>query len=197
MKDEAIIQDIQDHLRPGEEIQFLIRPVMGWWVLAWALRGLSIIWIGFLITPLIGLLIIPLVVLLGSGYGLLSWYFVGYAVTDRRLVARSGILSASVKEAPFSQITDSYLLRHFRFFDVGTLGFNTPGGRSQRTVGQYEVLFRVIPDPVGTRRRILELRNQGAVAQAAEDQELMRQQLQGTKVDSQAGSDPVQGGPVP
>lgn len=81
---------------------------------------------------------------------ILKWWTTEYAITNKRVYSKTGILLRRIHDAPLEKITDVALFQPFlgRLLNYGTIGINTAG-----TIG-YEIRFSSISDPVGVRGKI-------------------------------------------
>ena len=80
----------------------------------------------------------------------LDWAGRFYILTDRRVLARRGVLRVTVFETPLRQIqhTSLFFLARERIFGLGTIGFATAGS------DRFEAFWTMIADPVAVHRKI-------------------------------------------
>ncbi|MBI2126198.1 MAG: PH domain-containing protein [Thaumarchaeota archaeon] len=76
-----------------------------------------------------------------------------YALTNRKVYSKYGLIGRRVTESPISWVTDIQVNQGFlaRFLSIGTLRINTPGSAG------YEIVFLGISDPMNVRARIAAL----------------------------------------
>ena len=106
-------------------------------LIGWIIIGLLTIWI-------FGLGIIFFVV------AVLKWWQTEYAITNRRVYSKTGIISRIVHDAPLEKVTDATFYQSFlgRLLNFGTVSINTAG------MGGYEVNFVGVSDPVKVRAKV-------------------------------------------
>ena len=132
--------------------------------------------------PLVGFAI--LLVLMGF-LGYLTWNNTYFAVTDKRVLQKSGLIGMNVFDAPLTSVQNVSMLQPFFFklFGVGTILFATSGtgggsAMQRAQVSKYlssamwlagNIVFAGVRDPVATRRRIQELVEQSVARQKERD----------------------------
>jgi len=115
-----------------------------------------------------------LVVVLGY-MGYLTWLKTFYAVTDKRVLQKSGLIGMNVFDAPLTSIQNVSMIQSFFFklFGIGNIVFATSGtgggaamqrASASRSFGLSNamwlagnVVFQGVRDPVAARKRIQEL----------------------------------------
>jgi len=122
------------------------------------LGGETVLWYGRRsLKSLIGLFIIGILTLWICGLGiiffiaaLLKWWQTEYAITNRRVYSKIGLISRSVHDAPLERVTDATLRQSFfgRLLNFGTVGINTAG------MGGYEIVFAGVSNPVDVRLKV-------------------------------------------
>ncbi|RLS24226.1 MAG: PH domain-containing protein [Planctomycetota bacterium] len=82
----------------------------------------------------------------------LDWINHAYALTDRRVIARRGILSTALYEAPLLRIQNTIVVQSLRerLCGLGTLGFATAGR------GTFDAFWESIASPFEVHRKVLE-----------------------------------------
>lgn len=94
-------------------------------------------------------------VLLGSmrlGWAWLDWINHVYVLTDRRVIARRGILRTALYEAPLGRIQNTIVVQSLRerVFRLGTLGFATAGR------GTFDAFWESVAAPFEVHARVRE-----------------------------------------
>ncbi len=102
--------------------------------------------IGFLSAPPGGLLVLGGVVLIWLPAALLAYWarrFTAYAVTNKRVLLRTGILSRKLQSIPPAKITDTTVTQGImqRVLGCGDVAFNTAGS------SKVEMCWRCVDDP--------------------------------------------------
>lgn len=121
---------------------------------------------------------LPLVVLaavlgLSSLLGYLTWRNTFYAVTDKRVLQKSGLVGMNAFDAPLTSIQNVSLIQPWfsKLFGIGTLVFATSGtgGGTAMTRAQVSrtfasatwlagnIVFAGVRDPVATRKNVQEI----------------------------------------
>ena len=82
----------------------------------------------------------------------LDWINHAYALTDRRVIARRGILRTALYEAPLTRIQNTIVVQSMRerLCGLGTLGFATAGR------GTFDAFWESIASPFEVHRKVLE-----------------------------------------
>ena len=85
----------------------------------------------------------------------ISWNYILYAATDKRVVYQYGVFSRMFKEAAYDKITDTLVLRPFfeRILGCGTIAFNSAGSSH----GMYEIKWVFVKDPMGVKQIMTDL----------------------------------------
>jgi len=106
-------------------------------LIGWIILGILTIWI-------FGLGILFFIV------AILKWWQTEYAITNKRVYSKTGIISRTVHDAPLEKVTDATFHQSFlgRLLNFGTVGINTAG------MGGYEVRFTGVSDPVKARAKV-------------------------------------------
>lgn len=106
-------------------------------LIGWIVLGLLTVWI-------LGLGIVLLLV------AVLKWWQTEYAITNKRVYSKTGIISRTVHDAPLEKVTDATFHQSFigRLLNFGTVSINTAG------MGGYEVNFVGVSDPVKVRAKV-------------------------------------------
>lgn len=178
-------------LTAGEEVLLEVKPSFAPFLLApigalsalLAIGGLFALWgalrgFGTAFAALCGVFLIFLLPIIGLGaiLGFYRWKASYYAVTNRRVVVRTGLIGSTITDAPHNAIQNVTMVQNAfqKLFGYGTVvlatsgvGGGSPVSRpsvvrlwSETTmVGGNIVLFGV-RDPVGFRRRCVELMEQ-------------------------------------
>lgn len=86
------------------------------------------------------------------GWAWLDWINHAYALTDRRVIARRGVIRTLLAEAPLSRIQNTIVIQSVRerVCFLGTLGFATAGR------GTFDAFWESIPAPFDVHRKVLE-----------------------------------------
>jgi membrane protein YdbS with pleckstrin-like domain len=129
------------------------------------------------------LIIFAVLMLLSAYIGHLTWRKTYYAITDKRVVQKSGLMGLRVFDAPLTAIQNVSLIQPwlYKLFDTGVLLFATSGtgGGAAMTRASISrmwssstwlagnIVFAGVRDPVATRKRAQEVVD-AAVAQAKE-----------------------------
>ena len=82
-----------------------------------------------------------------------EWWGHVYVLTDRRVIARRGILRTVLQEAPLSRLQNTVVVQSLRerAFGLGTIGFAT-AGRST-----FDAFWEMVRKPFAVHRTILEV----------------------------------------
>lgn len=122
-----------------------------------------------------GLPLVVLAVVLGlsSLLGYFTWRNTFYAITDKRVLQKSGLVGMNAFDAPLTSIQNVSLLQPWfsKLFGIGTLVFATSGtgGGAAMTRAQVSkgfanatwlagnIVFAGVRDPVATRKRVQEI----------------------------------------
>jgi hypothetical protein len=130
---------------------------LGHWVLA------IILFLVLLVFP--PLLIVPILIII---WILLNRLSHEYALTNFRAIAKRGIVSRELREAPLQNVTDTALEQGIggRIFNYGTVMLNTAG------LAGYELAWVGVKDPVRAREKV------GAVTSGQEAKEKLRARLE-------------------
>ena len=86
------------------------------------------------------------------GWAWLDWINHAYMLTDRRVVARRGVLRTSLSEAPLARIQNTIVVQSLRerVCFLGTIGFATAGR------GTFDAFWESVAVPFEVHRRVLE-----------------------------------------
>ncbi len=127
------------------------------------------------------LIVLAIVLVLGAGLGYFTWLNTFYAVTDKRVLQKSGLIGMNSFDAPLASIQNVSMIQSFffRMFGIGTIVFATSGtgggaavqranaaqafGLASATWLAGNIVFQGVRDPVALRKRLQEL-VEGAVA---------------------------------
>lgn len=93
-----------------------------------------------------------LVAALRLGWAWIDWTFHLYALTDRRILARRGVLRTALYEAPLSRIQNTIVVQSLRerIFALGTIGFATAGR------GTFDAFWLTLHAPYAVHRTVLD-----------------------------------------
>ena len=85
-------------------------------------------------------------------WGWLDWINHCYALTDRRVLARRGVLRTQLAEAPLARIQNTIVVQSLRerICALGTLGFATAGR------GTFDAYWETVARPFDVHRTVLE-----------------------------------------
>jgi len=85
-------------------------------------------------------------------WGWLDWINHAYALTDRRVIARRGVLRTMLTEAPLARIQNTIVVQSMRerLCFLGTLGFATAGR------GTFDAFWESVATPFEVHRKVLE-----------------------------------------
>ncbi len=85
-------------------------------------------------------------------WAVLDWINHAYVLTDRRVIARRGILRTALYEAPLSRIQNTIVVQSLRerLCGLGTLGFATAGR------GTFDAFWETVASPFEVHRKVLE-----------------------------------------
>ncbi|OGS50368.1 MAG: hypothetical protein A3K65_08355 [Euryarchaeota archaeon RBG_16_68_12] len=125
------------------------------------------------------LVLLAIVITILGYIGYLTWMNTFYAVTDKRVLQKSGLIGTNAFDAPLTSIQNVTMLQSFfyRLFGIGTIVFATSGTGGGAALQRAQVgrgfanamwlagniVFAGVRDPIATRRRIQEI-VEGAVA---------------------------------
>lgn len=159
----AVPHSLQAVLHPDETIILLLRPSPLYIVLSS---------LGTLVAAVIGALVLAyaakfpwspwsdwhaaafgvLLAAIRLAWAWLDWINHAYALTDRRVIARRGVLRTSLAEAPLSRIQNTIVVQTLRerVCFLGTLGFATAGR------GTFDAFWESIASPFEVHRKVLE-----------------------------------------
>src|SRR2546425_70852 len=179
--DETILLELKPSAVP-----FVIAPalamstVLGTFLLAFALLAVESVPLAIRTCGL-PLVVLALVLVLTSITGYLTWRNTFFAVTDKRVLQKSGLIGMNAFDAPLTSIQNVTLLQPFFFklFGIGTIVFATSGtgggaaiprAAIGRTVASAmwlagNIVFAGVRDPVATRKRVQELVEQAVARQ--------------------------------
>jgi uncharacterized membrane protein YdbT with pleckstrin-like domain len=131
------------------------------------------------------LVIFAIILVLTSFIGYLTWMNTFYAVTDKRVLQKSGLIGMNAFDAPLTSIQNVTLMQPFFFklFGIGTIVFATSGTgggaavqRAQIARGMANAMwlagniaFAGVKDPVAMRKRVQELVEQAVARQKERD----------------------------
>lgn len=81
-----------------------------------------------------------------------DWWGHVYVLTDRRVIARRGILRTVLQEAPLARLQNTIVVQSLRerLFGLGTLGFATAGR------GTFDAFWETVRQPFAVHRKVLE-----------------------------------------
>ena len=82
----------------------------------------------------------------------LDWFTHAFVLTDRRVIARRGIIRTALYEAPLTRIQNTIVVQSARerLFGLGTIGFATAGR------GTFDAFWQSVPAPFAVHRKVLE-----------------------------------------
>jgi membrane protein YdbS with pleckstrin-like domain len=82
----------------------------------------------------------------------LDWWMHAFALTDRRVIARRGILRTALYEAPLSRVQNTIVVQSLRerLFGLGTIGFATAGR------GTFDAFWEMVASPFKVHRTVLD-----------------------------------------
>jgi len=119
------------------------------------------------------LVVFAILLVITSYIGYLTWLNTFYAVTDKRVLQKSGLVGMNAFDAPLTSIQNVTLMQPFFFklFGVGTIVFSTSGTGGGAAVQRAQIgramanamwlagniVFAGVRDPVATRKRVQEL----------------------------------------
>jgi uncharacterized membrane protein YdbT with pleckstrin-like domain len=85
-------------------------------------------------------------------WGWLDWYTHAFVLTDRRVIARRGVLRTALHEAPLVMIQNTVVVQSLRerIFGLGTIGFAT-AGRST-----FDAYWEMVPRPFVVHGQVLD-----------------------------------------
>lgn len=171
--DETILLELKPSAVP-----FVIAPILALSTL------ISVFLIGFVIlsaaspaaavrTCGLPLVILSFILVLGGYLGYLTWWNTFYAVTDKRILQKSGLIGINAYDAPLTAIQNVTLTQSAvaKLFGLGTLVFATSGTgggaavqRAQVTRGiasamwlAGNIVFAGVRDPVAARKRVQDI----------------------------------------
>ena len=86
------------------------------------------------------------------GWAWIDWINHVYVLTDRRVIARRGVLRTALYEAPLARIQNTIVVQSLRerVFRLGTLGFATAGR------GTFDAFWESVADPFAVHARVRE-----------------------------------------
>ena len=131
------------------------------------------------------LVIFAIVLVLTSFLGYLTWMNTFYAVTDKRVLQKSGLIGMNAFDAPLTSIQNVTLMQPFFFklFGIGTIVFATSGTGGGAAVQRAQIargmanamwlagniVFAGVKDPIAMRKRLQELVEQAVARQKERD----------------------------
>ncbi|GEM_PF-5602878 len=131
------------------------------------------------------LVIFAIILVLTSFIGYLTWMNTFYAVTDKRVLQKSGLIGMNAFDAPLTSIQNVTLMQPFFFklFGIGTIVFATSGTGGGAAVQRAQIargmanamwlagniVFAGVKDPVAMRKRVQELVEQAVARQKERD----------------------------
>ena len=152
---------LESVLSPGETVILLLRPSLLYIPLsslgtlaASVAMGLLLAYLAqFRWTPWSDLDAAGFAVLLASmrlGWAWLDWINHVYVLTDRRVIARRGVLRTALYEAPLARIQNTIVVQSMRerVFRLGTLGFATAGR------GTFDAFWESVSAPFAVHARV-------------------------------------------
>jgi uncharacterized membrane protein YdbT with pleckstrin-like domain len=126
-----------------------------------------------------------LILTLTSLLGYLTWRNTFYAVTDKRVLQKSGLIGMNAFDAPLTSIQNVTLMQPFFFklFGIGTIVFSTSGTGGGAAVQRAQIgrglanamwlagniVFAGVRDPVAARKRVQELVEASVARQKEKD----------------------------
>ena len=183
--DETILLELKPSAVP-----FVIAPalamstVLGTFLLAFALLAVESVPLAIRTCGL-PLVVLALVLVLTSITGYLTWRNTFFAVTDKRVLQKSGLIGMNAFDAPLSSIQNVTLMQPFFFklFGIGTIVFATSGTGGGAAVQRAQIargmanamwlagniVFAGVKDPVAMRKRVQELVEQAVARQKERD----------------------------
>ena len=86
------------------------------------------------------------------GWAAIDWWFHLYALTDRRILARYGVVRTALYEAPLTRIQNTIMVQSLRerIFGLGTIGFATAGR------GTFDAFWVTLASPAEVHRTVLD-----------------------------------------
>jgi len=131
------------------------------------------------------LVVFAMILVLTSFLGYLTWRNTYFAVTDKRVLQKSGLVGMNAFDAPLSSIQNVTLMQPFFFklFGIGTIVFATSGTGGGAAVQRAQIargmanamwlagniVFAGVKDPVAMRKRVQELVEQAVARQKERD----------------------------
>ena len=131
------------------------------------------------------LVVFAILLVLTSFLGYLTWRNTYFAVTDKRVLQKSGLIGMNAFDAPLSSIQNVTLMQPFFFklFGIGTIVFATSGTGGGAAVQRAQIargmanamwlagniVFAGVKDPVAMRKRVQELVEQAVSRQKERD----------------------------
>ena len=131
------------------------------------------------------LVVFAILLVLTSFLGYLTWMNTYFAVTDKRVLQKSGLIGMNAFDAPLSSIQNVTLMQPFFFklFGIGTIVFATSGTGGGAAVQRAQIargmanamwlagniVFAGVKDPVAMRKRVQELVEQAVARQKERD----------------------------
>lgn len=121
----------------------------------------------------IPLVIFAIILVISAYIGYLTWRNTYFAISDRRVLQKSGFIGMNAYDAPVTAIQNVTLLQPwlYRLFGIGTLVFATSGTGGGAAVSRAtatrslsnamwlagNIVFAGVRDPVATRKRVEEI----------------------------------------
>ena len=131
------------------------------------------------------LVVFAMILVLTSFLGYLTWRNTYFAVTDKRVLQKSGLVGMNAFDAPLTSIQNVTLMQPFFFklFGIGTIVFATSGTGGGAAVQRAQIargmanamwlagniVFAGVKDPVAMRKRVQELVEQAVARQKERD----------------------------
>jgi uncharacterized membrane protein YdbT with pleckstrin-like domain len=160
---QALPQALHASLGPDEVVILFLRPSLfyiplsslGTLVTA-AIIGLALAyfsrfqWVGW--TEANAIFIGVTIAALRLSWAVVDWWFHLYALTDRRILARSGVFRTALYEAPLERIQNTIVVQSLRenIFGLGTIGFATAGR------GTFDAFWVTMHAPFAVHRTVLD-----------------------------------------
>lgn len=146
---EQIVREMRAHWKA------LIRPVV-LTIIVWGAAGFAYTAIGS--GPAWIALVVALVLwIVVAGWPILQWRFTEYAITNERLIARSGVIAKHAKEIPLETINDITFTQTLldRILRAGDLVLESAGERGQQVfndIGRPEQIQKLIYETAEARK---------------------------------------------
>jgi len=138
---------LKDVLAEDEEVYILFRP----WLTRMVIAPLTLLILGLFLTEVYIGFIIFLIALIWLVFRYLEWKNTIYALTDRRVIVKSGIIRINHNEAPVNNIQNVFLRQGIigRILDYGDIYISTAG-----IMGLPTIIWRWVKNPSEVVRKI-------------------------------------------